>query len=131
MDFQRSFDQQQADRRVSGERAALRRSAATSWETDRRRRDPNFDAKLPAVMKEVVWLQSQEGIPDSPQGVQDQLRRAYEEVNKGHSPARTAPARKPAITPVNGSGQGAADAHPAPKNTMEIIQAELSKREAR
>ena len=130
VDIQRSFDQQQADRRIANEQAGLRHSAAASWEADRRRRDPNFDAKLPAIRNQVKILLYDEGIPDTPQGVQDQLRRAYEEVNKT-MPQLRSPVRRPAITPVNGSGQGAADARPAPKNTMEIIQAELAKREAR
>ena len=126
VEFQRSFDQQQAERRQLNDKRSLRVNAAQSWEDDRRRRDPNFDAKLPDIMKEVVWLQSQEGIPEEPQKVQDQLRRAYETVNKSR-PAARAPARKPAMTPVNG-GQVSGDARPAPKNTMEIIQAELAKR---
>jgi hypothetical protein len=126
VEFQRSFDQQQADRRAQLDKRSARVNAAQSWEDDRRRRDPNFDAKLPAILKEVVWLQSQEGIPEEPQKVQDQLRRAYESVNKAGSTAR-APARRPAMTPVNG-GQVAGDARPAPKSTMEIIQAELAKR---
>lgn len=128
VEIQRSFDHQQAERRTLVEGRRLRVDAAQSWENDRRRRDPNFDQKLPDVMKEVVWLQSQEGVPDSPQGVQDQLRRAYETVNKTR-PAARAPARRPAMTPVNG-GHVAGDARAAPKNTMEIIQAELAKRNA-
>ena len=126
VEVQRSFDAQQADRRAANDKRVLRVNAAQSWEDDRRRRDPNFDAKLPDILKEVVWLQSQEGIPESPDKVQDQLRRAYETVNKTR-PAARAPARRPAVSPVNG-GQVAGDAHPAPRNTMEIIQAELAKR---
>src|SRR6185295_16589742 len=126
VEVQRTFDQQQYDRRVQDDQRRVRMEAAQGWENDRRKRDPNFDAKLPAIQKEVIWLQRTEGMPDTPQGVQDQLRRAYEEVNKTHSQAR--PARKPAVTPINGSGQGSGDARTAPKNTMEIIQAELAKR---
>ena len=75
----------------------------------------------------MLWLQRQEGIPAAPQGVQDQLRRAYENVNKGFS-RQAAPAARRAISPVNSSQQGSSDARPTPKNTMEIIQAELAKR---
>jgi hypothetical protein len=124
---QRSFDQQRAERQAHLSQSQLRKDAASAWEADRRRRDPNFDAKLEAIGKEVLWLQRQEGVPDSPQGVQDQLRRAYEGVNKGFSSPRV-PQRKPAVTPINGSRQGSGDARPAPKNTMEIIQAELARR---
>src|SRR6185295_1076333 len=124
---QRSFDQQQAERREQMAQVSLRRDAATAWERDRRARDPNFDAKLEAIGKEVLWLQRQEGIPAAPQGVQDQLRRAYENVNKGFRQAPAATARR-SITPVNGFQTGSSDARPAPKNTMEIIQAELAKR---
>jgi hypothetical protein len=125
---QRSFDQQQAERREQMTQSNLRRDAATAWERDRRARDPNFDAKLEAIGKEVLWLQRQEGIPAMPQGVQDQLRRAYENVNKGTS--RNAPAARRAVSPVNGFQTGSSDARPAPRNTMEIIQAELAKRNA-
>ena len=126
---QRSFDQQMAERREQTTQVNLRRDAATAWERDRRARDPNFDAKLEVIGKEVLWLQRQEGIPPTPQGVQDQLRRAYESVNKGFRPGTPAVARR-AITPVNGFQTGSSDARPAPKNTMEIIQAELAKRNA-
>jgi hypothetical protein len=128
VEVQRSFDQQQADRRMQGHTTQLRVNAANSWEADRRRRDPNFDAKLPALQKEVNWLQRSEGIPDSPQGVQDQLRRAYEAVNKTHRPAAQQQ-RRPAISPVNG-GQSHGDGRPKPQSTMEIIQAEIAKRGA-
>ena len=129
VEFQRSFDQQQADRNTQKTARGMRVDAAQSWENDRRRRDPNFDAKLPDIMKEVVWLQSQEGVPETPQLVQDQLRRAYETVNKTRPAAARAPARRPAMTPVNG-GQVSGEARPQPRNTMEIIQAELAKRGA-
>src|SRR5690606_39093410 len=43
-------------------------STVTSWESERRARDPNFEAKLPAIEREVAWLQSKEGKPRDPQG---------------------------------------------------------------
>ncbi len=128
VEVQRSFDQQQTDRRMQSHATQLRVDAANSWEADRRRRDPNFDAKLPALQKEVNWLQRSEGMPDTPQGVQDQLRRAYESVNKTHRPAAPQQ-RRPAISPVNG-GQSHGDGRPKPQSTMEIIQAEIAKRGA-
>lgn len=128
---QRSFEQQRSDQTRSTELRNTLMGAAAAWEADRHLRDPNFDAKLPLVQKEVVWLQSQEGKPDTPQGVQDQLRRAYEAVNAA-APTPVAPTsrQKPAITPVNG-GQVTGDVRPAPQSTLDIIKGVVAKSRAR
>jgi hypothetical protein len=127
---QRTFEQQRSETTRTAEVRDSLMNAAASWEADRRLRDPNFDAKLPAVQKEVVWLQSQEGKPNTPQGVQEQLRKAYEAVSATVAPVTPTPRPKPAITPVNG-GQVTGDVHAAPQSTLDIIKGVVAKSRAR
>ena len=122
---QATFSQQRMQTRQVEDLSNALVGAAQAWELDRKRRDPNYGAKLEDIRKEVVWLQSQEGKPETPQGVQDQLRRAYETVSKSYR----SPRRPPATHPVNG-GQVSGDAQPAPRNTMDIIRSEVAKRHA-
>ncbi len=116
----RSFEQQQSERRQQQDAATAITSAATTWEDDRRLKDPNFDAKLPQLMDKVYALQRQEGIPNTPQGVKDQLTRAY----KGLVPAAVTPAIAPprAKTPVRG-GQVAGNVQTEPKSYLDIVRA--------
>lgn len=130
---QRSFEEQRRQRQAESERVSSLQGAAQSWEEDRRKRDPNFDAKLQPIMKEIAFLHATEGRPDTPEGVRDQLQRAYKAVNdtiKSAVPIAPVQQRKPALRPVMG-GQVAGNAQAAPKDTLGIIEAELSKRRAR
>lgn len=97
-------------------------TAAEDWEADRRTKDPNFEAKLPMIEREIAWLQRSEGRPDTTQGVKDQLKRAYEAANKQFRPAPPpVPQRRP-MAPVRG-GQVSGQAAPAQDSTLEIIRA--------
>lgn len=93
-------------------------TAAQSWETERRSRDPNFTAKLPAIRKEVVWLQDQEGKPNTPEGVRAQLQKAYEAVAPAAKPA---PRPRPAIRPLPG-GQVNGNIRPEASSTLDIVR---------
>lgn len=105
-----------------------RQTTAQSWEDDRRAKDPNFDAKLPDIIKEVKQLQALGYKPVNAAGVQDQLNRAYRAVNARLQPRTAAAPGRPALAPVNG-GQISGNTRPAaPASTMSIIQAELAKR---
>ncbi|MEC5291584.1 MULTISPECIES: hypothetical protein [unclassified Aurantimonas] len=116
-----SFEQQRAQSRQQQERANTITSTVTSWEQDRRTKDPNFDAKMPALQKEIAWLHATEGRPDTPEGVKAQLKKAYDAVSP--APAQTAPpARRQAVTPVRG-GQVAGNTRPEPQSTLDIIRA--------
>jgi len=117
------FDQQQAERRAQADSQQAIVSAATSWETDRQVKDPNFGAKLPALQRELAFLHATEGRPTTPQGVTDQCNRAYAAVNASfRAPAPPAPQRKPAVRPVTG-GQVAGNPAAAPASTLDIIRA--------
>lgn len=119
-----TFEQQRGERLRVQEHTQACVGAAEAWETDRRTKDPNFEAKQPLLMKELTWLQSQEGRPNTPDGVRDQLKRAYEAVNAAYAPPvqhqRTQP--RPAVRPVTG-GQVAGNAQAKPESTLDIIRA--------
>lgn len=121
---QRQFGQQrvEAQQREAYQGAIV--NAAASWEQDRRVKDPNFEAKLPALQREIAFLQMNEGRPTTPDAVKDQCKRAYEAVNAQFRPAQSpAPsARKPAVSPVSG-GQVAGNPAPKLESTLDIIRA--------
>ena len=117
---QRRFDQQRSEQRQQMDAAHAITSAAVDWEADRKRKDPNFEAKIEPLMKEVAFLQMREGKPKTPQGVREQLERAYKALPP---PAArpSAPVRQ-AVTPVRG-GQVAGNQAPGAQSTLDIIRA--------
>lgn len=130
----RTFEQKQAEARQQQERQTAIHDAAVSWEQARMEKDPNFAAKQPSLLKEVAWLQKTEGVPDSPQGVRDQLERAYKAVVLPVAARPTAPA--PTVgegvrkAPLSAAGGTSGNAQPVPKTTMDIIQGVVGKRQA-
>lgn len=122
---QQTFEQQQRERRQKTETANALVGAADAWEADRRAKDPNFDAKLGLIQKEIAWIQTKEGRPATPEGVRQQLERAYKAVVlPTAAPAAPAPVRR-APAP---SGQAVTNAAPKPQSTMDIIRHQLSRR---
>lgn len=123
-----SFREQQEERRQQTSNQNAVQQTAADWEADRMTKDPNFAAKQPAVMKEVIYLQRTDGMPTTPQGVIDMLKKAYKTVNDGLKPAPvTTPAvRQQPVRPVTG-GQVAGNQRPAPAgkemSTLDIIRA--------
>jgi len=94
----------------------------SEWETQRRQRDPNFNTKMDSLQREVAYIQSQEGKPQTIADVRKQLDRAYKAVNERlAAPAPAAPAKK-AINPIRG-GQVAGGAQPKPESTLDIVRA--------
>jgi hypothetical protein len=116
---QRTFERTRADEQRRMETVSAVQSAVGTWESERRERDPNFDAKMPAIEREVTWLQAREGKPDTPKGVRDQLQKAYDNVVKSAPPAPVARQRPP-VRPVTG-GQVNGSARPKPSSTLDII----------
>ena len=119
---QLAAQQAQVRAQRDGQQAII--SAATSWEADRQAKDPNFAAKLPALQREIAYLHSTEGRPNTPQGVKEQCERAYKAVNAAYRPPAPTPQpqRKPAVRPVTG-GQVAGNTAAEPKSTLDIIRA--------
>lgn len=114
-----SFEQQRTQRQqaVSATQALV--GAADAWEAERRRKDPNFDAKQEPLMKEVLFIQQKEGKATTAEGVRDQLNRAYKAVTLS-APKKAAPAQRTAPR-TNMSGQVAGNQRPARKSTLDII----------
>lgn len=117
-----SFREQQEARRRQQELATSIMSAAEAWEEDRKVKDPNFAAKQQPLMREVAWLQAQEGKPSTPEGVRDQLQRAYQAVNAAFVPPQPKPPARPAMRPVTG-GQVAGNQQPSQMTTLDIVRA--------
>ncbi len=121
-----AFDAQQREQMAVQARQQSLAQTANDWEADRRRRDPNFDAKIVPLQKEIAYLHLTEGKPTTPEGVRDQLKRAYKAVNTA-LPVAAAPQRKPATRPVMG-GQVSGTARPEPTSTLDIIRANRAAR---
>lgn len=119
---QQSFREQREQRTSEQNAVRSMQQAAADWEADRMRKDPNFAAKLPDIQREVVFLQRTEGVPNSPEGVNEQLAKAYKTVNDRFKPAQPAPKPKVPVRPVMG-GQVAGNQQPAEMSTLDIIRA--------
>lgn len=117
--------QQQEQQRAEQAAQQALVSSASLWEADRRVKDPNFDAKLPLLQREIAYLHATEGRPKAPEGVKDQLERAYKAVNAAYRPPQpAAPVARPkaAVRPVTG-GQVAGNPAAEAKTTLDIIRA--------
>lgn len=129
-DVRQQFETQQTQTRQSQELGQQIQQTVSSWESDRKLRDPHFEAKMPAIQKEVTWLQATEGRPSTPLAVQAQLEKAYKNVSDTFRAPRAASAPRPAMRPIP-TGQPAANVQPAkPKTTMDIIKSVVAARTA-
>lgn len=123
-----SFREQRAQRQQQTETMTSLQSAAQNWEDERRLKDPNFRDKEEAIRITVAGLIQTEGMPQSPQGVRAQLKKAYDMVSAripAAAPAPT-PQRKPAIRPVTGGQVSGGQPQPAARgelSTLDIIRA--------
>lgn len=97
---------------------------ANTWADERQRRDPNFQNKYDAMLKEIAYLQRIEGMPQTPEGVRAQLDKAYSAV--AAPAAIQAPARR-AIKPVTGGVMNGTQAG-AEDDTLSIINRVVSAR---
>ena len=120
MTVRQDWERQMAQQRAIAEAQQQVGMTVQSWESDRRARDPNFEAKLPAIEREVAWLQSKEGKPRDANGVRSQLQRAYDTVSASFvAPTPTAP--RQAKRPVTG-GQVNGNVRPEINSTLDIIK---------
>ena len=121
------FDRHRAETRQQTDARNANLGAVNSWEADRRSRDPNFDAKMPAIQKEVLWLQAKEGRPNTPDGVKVQLQKAYDAVSAAYTPPAPVRQQRPAIRPVTG-GQVNGSVRPEVSTTHDAVRAVLARR---
>jgi hypothetical protein len=119
-----AFNRQREETRQHENARTAILGAAETWESERRSRDPNFTAKLPAIQKEVLWLQAKEGKPNTPEGVRAQLQKAYEAVATVAAPA---PRQRQAVRPVTG-GQVNGNVRPEVTNTMDVVKQVMARR---
>lgn len=100
------------------------KNAAAVWGQSRETRDPHFAAKLPALQREIAFLQMTEGRPTSPAAVQAQCERAYASVNSSFRPPQPAAqaAPKRASRPVTGGQVAGTSTAPKPQSTLDIIR---------
>lgn len=124
MTTMQSFEAQRRQQQQHMEAVNSLRQTANDWETDRRAKDPNFEAKMPLIMREVAYLQRVEGVPNTPEGVKAQLQKAYKAAATV-APSPAPAAKKRAITPVRG-GQVAGGAKPAVNSTMDVVNSVLA-----
>lgn len=115
------LDEQRRQEQAVQQQAVQLRDTAQAWLQDRMVRDPAFSAKEPLMQREVALLQRQEGIPNTPEGVRDQLQRAYAEVNKQARVVAPAAAPRPAVRPVTG-GTAPGTPAPEPKSILDAIK---------
>jgi len=120
---ERTAQQRQADL-VQG----LQNSAAV-WEQQARASDPDFEKKLPFIRGEIAARHRGGDMPNTPQGVQQQLKDVYDSVTQQLRAVVPPPRPRRAITPVMG-GQVASDARPAPKSTLDVIQQTVERMQA-
>jgi ribosomal protein L19E len=110
---QRAADQQARQRKV-----ATCVGAAREWETAARSVDADFVKKAEALEKEVRWLQHKEGVPDTAEGVKQQLTKAKKAVDASIAALRP---RRPSVQPVVG-GSTSGTPRAQPKSVLEIVQ---------
>lgn len=121
-----AWERQRSEERQRNDAASAVQNSVTSWEAERKQRDPNFDAKLPLIEREVTWLQAKEGRPNTPEGVRAQLEKAYNAVSASY----VAPAprqRRPAVRPITG-GQVNGSVRPEINSTEDAIAAVIARR---
>ncbi|MFY7925572.1 MAG: hypothetical protein ACOVN5_07160 [Aquidulcibacter sp.] len=121
---QQSFREQREQRTATETAARAVQQVAVDWETDRKRKDPNFAAKLPEIQREITYQRHLNGgkVPTSPEAAKQELDAAYKAVNDRFKPAAPAPTPKTAKRPVTG-GQVAGNPQPAEMTTLDIIRA--------
>lgn len=121
------FDRQRQESRQQSDARNAILGTVSSWEAERKLRDPNFDAKQPALQREIAWLQTKEGRPNTPEGVRAQLQKAYDTVSAAHVAPAPVRQQRPAIRPVTG-GQVNGSVRPEIKSTLDAVNAVVARR---
>jgi len=121
------FDQKRLETRQQADQRNAIQGTVSSWQTERKSRDPNFEAKMPALQREIAWLQAREGRPNTPEGVKAQLQKAYDAVSAAYTPPATA-RKKPAIRPITGGQAASGNARPEINDTLDVVQSVIARR---
>lgn len=124
---QRQLDGQRSEREQMLRLDAELKGAASSWGQERELRDPHFAAKMPALQREIAFLQTTEGKPRTAAAVREQCERAYAAVNTSFrppAPPAAAPVKR-ATRPVTGGQVAGTSSTPKPQSTLDIIRAKV------
>lgn len=112
--------------RIENERtaqlSATLQSSATAWAEREAKLDPTFASKQDALVDAVRSLQAQEGVPRTPEGVVEQLKRAKARVDgwmKAAAPP-AAPSRKDPV--LMSGGVNASTPQAKPRTAMEAVR---------
>ena len=124
---QGDFERQRAEVRQRDEAQSAILGTVSTWESDRRQRDPNFDAKQPALQREIAFLHATEGKPKTIDGIRQQLQKAYDTVSKSFTPPANPRQQRPPLRPVTG-GQVNGNARPEINSTLDAIRAVTARR---
>lgn len=115
----------EADARRQAEEAAVREVEAVqaevmTWEAEKRRTDPHFDAKSQTIQLHVAAWRGQGGVSRTPAEARAVLEQVYKTVNAQFTPPAT-PADRPPRKPLTG-GSVPAGAAPTPRSTLDVIR---------
>ncbi|RUP22309.1 hypothetical protein [Methylobacterium sp.] len=132
MEASRTFEGQRREQQERDEHSRSLTNAAVDWETQRRERDPNYDAKLELIHREIAWRHHNGDIPKSAAEVKAQLDDAYKVVNasfrappsggQGGGGGGPAPTPRKPTKPVTGGSVAGGNAKPAPRSMLEVVQ---------
>lgn len=126
-DVRREWEGKRAQERQQTDTRNAILGAVNSWHAERQSRDPNFEQKLPALQKEIAWLQTKEGRPDTPEGVRKQLQKAYDAVSATYQSPQSKPRPK---RPVTSGQQASGSVQPEISSTLDAVRAVVAKRAA-
>ena len=106
-----------ADKQAQDVRVQQIKSEADRWEQTTRERDPDFEQLRDGILREIVFMQRTQGIPNTPSGVRQQLQEAYDAV-KTRVPAKA----RPAVRPVTGGRVAGGQPTAAPSSMLDIVR---------
>lgn len=123
------WQRQRAEETAREQQVAQLRNTAQSWEASRRASDPDFEKKLPHLQREIAFRHRQGDVPNTPEGVQQQLEDVHRTIS-AELRQFVAPSRhRPNVKPVMG-GQVATDARPQPRSMLEVVEGAVSEMRA-
>lgn len=121
----RSFEQQRQERQRQEALSTSLQDTAKDWCADRAKKDPNFEAKQELLMREIQRLQGAGWMPNTPEGVKEQLAAAYKAIPspRAPKPGSTAPTvGQGAVRRISAGGSASGTSQPKPASTLDIIK---------
>lgn len=114
--------QQAVERQETENYAAVCAHAVSSYESDWMAKDPDYQRKRPFVRDKLVAIITEEGLPESPEGAIEQVKKARAEV-EGHF-ATIMPVKTKPVKPLTGGSGG--QPKPRPSNPLDVVKNALA-----